>query len=42
MENLEDTQDFDKDDISDLLPLDDGEKESNDEGNEYFVEGGNK
>ena len=39
---LEDIQDFDEDTLSDVVPLDAGEYSSNDEGNEYFVEGGDK
>ena len=42
MEDLEDTQDFDEDALSDFLPLDVGKSCSNDEGNEYVVEVGYK
>ena len=42
MEDLEDTQDYYKGNISDFVPLYSGENSSNDKGNEYFLEGGDK
>ena len=42
MEGIEDTQDFDEDALPNVSPLDSGENTSNDEGNEYVEEGGDK
>ena len=40
MEDLEDTQYYDEETLSDVVPLDYVKGSSNDEGNEYVVEGG--
>ena len=42
MEDLEDSQYFDKDALTNTYPLDCGENSSNDEGKEYVAEGGDK
>ena len=42
MEDLENTQYFDKNALPDVVLLDSGENYYNDKGNEYFVEVGDK